>query len=195
MGCNASQPVDSFDIIENPKSDKSSEPKENKIEKLDKSIETVKILDLNSINISTVKKFTFNGIITDAKVISVKDGDTISVIMNINDRINIFNIRMHGYDADSASSRSKSTNGKRAKMLLINLITSCGNKITNKMRSKEINYIIQNDNKKIFKIHLMGFDKYDEIFAKIFLHDKNKFVHELMIDSNLVHPYEDDNSN
>lgn len=192
MGCNSSQPIDSFDVIENSK--KEIPVHEVKVvEKIQEPSE--KTTDLNSIEISSIKKFTFNGIITDGKVIGIKDGDTISVIMNINDKINIYNLRMHGYDADSASSRSKSTNGLRAKILLIKILTSCGDKINYKMRSKEINKIIETENKKIIKIHLMGFDKYDEIFAKIYIDDQNKFAHEIMIDSNLVHPYEENNSN
>ena len=184
MGCNTSLPID---FLNNGSPD---------IVKCDKSEDTSdKSIDLNSINLSLIKRFTFNGIITDAKIINIKDGDTITVIMNINDKVNIYNIRMYGYDAGSAKSRSKSTNGIRARLLLINLLTSCGDKINDKMRSKDINKIIHDENKKIIKIHLMGFDKYDEIFAKIFLNDQNKFVHEIMIDSNLVHPYEDNVSN
>jgi len=38
----------------------------------------------------------------------------------------------------------------------------------------------------------MDFDKYDEIFAKIYLADQNKFVDEIMLESNLVYTYKQD---
>lgn len=153
-------------------------------------------IDLNSIDISTVKKFTFDGIVTDCKVIDVIDGDTIKVMMLFNEKPIILNIRMFGYDAPSIKSKRSnvktSTNGRRARHMLINLITDCGDKISENTRSKDISKIIRNDNKKIVKIHLMDFDKYDEVIAKIYLEDQNKFVDEIMIDSNLVYPYKED---
>jgi endonuclease YncB( thermonuclease family) len=153
-------------------------------------------IDLNSVDISTVKIFSFDGIITDCKVINIKDADTIKVIMNINNNVNIYNIRMYGYDAPSTksksskSSRKDSTTGLRARLFLANLITSCDSKLTEKMRSKEINKIIIKENNKIVKIHLMHFDKYDEIYARIYLDEHKKFVDELMIENNLVYPFE-----
>lgn len=151
------------------------------------------LIDLNSIDISTLQNFSFDGIITEGKIIYIKDADTIKVIMNINNNVNIYNIRMYGYDAPSTKSRSSrkaSTNGLRARVFLANLITSCGDKLTEKMRSKEINKIIVKENNKIVKIHLMNFDKYDEIYARIYLDEHKKFADELMIENNLVYPFE-----
>lgn len=153
-------------------------------------------IDLNSIDISTVKNFTFDGIVTDCKVIDVIDGDTIKVMLLFNDKPILLNIRMFGYDAPSIkskkSSQKTSTNGKRAKQMLINLVTDCSDKINENTRSKDITKIIRAENKKIVKIHLMDFDKYDEIFAKIYLADQNKFVDEIMLESNLVYTYKQD---
>jgi endonuclease YncB( thermonuclease family) len=153
------------------------------------------IINLNDIDISNVKKFTFDGTITNCKVIDVISGDSISVIMNINNQTNIFNIRMYGYDAPRIRHKSKSNKlisleGKFARLELIKLITSVDEMIHIDTRSHDISNIIKKYNDKIVKIHLMDFDKYDEIFAKIYLDDKNKFVHELMIESNIVIPFE-----
>lgn len=204
MGCSPSRNVLFSDISNNitdPKKEESNnvEPSKPIDIKTDVS-EPVKVgvnepvkIDLNSIDISTVRNFSFDGIITDCKVINIKDADTIKVIMNINNNVNIYNIRMYGYDAPSTkskSSRKDSTNGLRARVFLANLITSCGSKITEKMRSKEINKILIKENNKIVKIHLMNFDKYDEIYARIYLDEYKKFVDELMIENNLVYPFE-----
>jgi len=155
-------------------------------------------INLNDIDISNVKKFTFDGTITDAKVVDVISGDTISVIMNINNQVNIYNIRMYGYDAPRIRHKSKSNKlisleGKFARLELIKLITSVDEMVNIYTRSNDISNAIKKYNDKIVKIHLMDFDKYDEIFAKIYLEDKNKFVHELMIESNIVIPFDDHN--
>jgi endonuclease YncB( thermonuclease family) len=152
-------------------------------------------INLNDIDISNVKKFTFDGTITDCKVIDVIDGDSITVIMNINNKINMFNIRMYGYDAPRIRHKSKSNKlisleGKFARLELIKLITSVDEMINIESRTKDISDIIKKYNDKIVKIHLMDFDKYDEIFARIYLPDKQKFVDELMIESNIVFPFQ-----
>lgn len=204
MGCSASRNVLFSDISNNitdPKKEESNTVETSKHIDIKTDVsdpvkvgvnEPVKI-DLNSIDISTVRNFSFDGIITDCKVINIKDADTIRVIMNINNNVNIYNIRMYGYDAPSTkskSSRKDSTTGLRARVFLANLITSCGSKITEKTRSKEINKILMKENNKIVKIHLMNFDKYDEIYARIYLDEYKKFVDELMIENNLVYPFE-----
>ena len=152
-------------------------------------------INLNDIDISNVKKFTFDGTITDCKVIDVIDGDSISVVMNINNQTNIFNIRMHGYDAPRIRHKSRSNKlisleGKFARLELIKLITSVEDMINITTKSNDISNTIKKYNKKIVKIHLMDFDKYDEIFARIYLEDKKKFVDEIMIESNIVFPFE-----
>jgi endonuclease YncB( thermonuclease family) len=201
MGCSPSRNVLFSDInnITDPKkevstSDETSRPIDIKTDiEITETKKVTEPFDLNSVDISTVRNFSFDGIITDCKVINIKDADTIKVIMNINNNVNIYNIRMYGYDAPSTkskSSRKDSTNGLRARVFLANLITSCGSKVTEKMRSKEINKIIVKDNNKIVKIHLMNFDKYDEIYARIYLDEYKKFVDELMIENNLVYPFE-----
>jgi endonuclease YncB( thermonuclease family) len=201
MGCYPSRNVLFSDInnITDPmkevsKSDETSRPIDIKTDiEITETQKVTEPFDLNSVDISTVRNFSFDGIITDCRVINIKDADTIKVIMNINNNVNIYNIRMYGYDAPSTkskSSRKDSTNGLRARIFLANLITSCGSKVTEKMRSKEINKIIVKDNNKIVKIHLMNFDKYDEIYARIYLDEYKKFADELMIENNLVYPFE-----
>ncbi len=204
MGCYPSRNVLFSDISNNIADPRKEVSKTNEtsesidIKTDDQTTETKKVesFDLNSVDISTVRNFSFDGIITDCKVINIKDADTIKVIMNINNNVNIYNIRMYGYDAPSTksksskSSRKDSTTGLRARVFLANLITSCGSKLNEKMRSKEINKIIVKDNNKIVKIHLMNFDKYDEIYARIYLDEYKKFADELMIENNLVYPFE-----
>jgi endonuclease YncB( thermonuclease family) len=151
--------------------------------------------ELRLTDISIIPKFTFNNLETFAKVIDVYDGDRCTVLMKINNNINTYNIRIFGYNAPSlkskGSSRQISTNGINAKLLLINLITSCGNLIDETTSIRKTTHIIKDNNVKIVKIKLLDFDKYDRIFARIYLDEQNKFVDEIMIESSLVYPYQD----
>ena len=135
--------------------------------------------DLNSIDISTISDYSYDGIITDCKIINIYNPNSISVLMNINNKTNIFNIRMNGYHI---SKKECCTCYKKIKLSLFNLLTSCGDLINLKMSENEIQDIIQKNNKKILKIHLMKFYKYNQIYARLYLDDQKKFVDEIILD-------------
>jgi hypothetical protein len=134
--------------------------------------------DLNLIDISLVKNFSFSGIITDCKVIKINSPNSISVLMNINNKYNIFNIRLDGYEISRSECKSCY---KKIKNCLYNLLTSCNDKIEAKMNRDQKHEILLKENKKILKIHLMDFYKYDEIYARIYLDDHNSFLDDIII--------------
>jgi hypothetical protein len=133
--------------------------------------------DLNLVDISQVKNFSFDGIITNCKVIKINSPNSITVLMNINNKYNIFNIRLDGYEIYKSECKSCY---KKIKNCLYNLLTSCNDKIDSKMNSDQKHDILLKENKKILKIHLMDFNKYNEIFARIYLNEENAFLDELI---------------
>jgi endonuclease YncB( thermonuclease family) len=50
-------------------------------------------------NFDDVSKFTFNGMVTKAKVVDVYDGDTITIVFYFRDQVMKDSFRMYGYDA------------------------------------------------------------------------------------------------
>jgi hypothetical protein len=135
-------------------------------------------IDLNLVDISQVKNFSFAGIVTDCKVIKITSPNSITVLMNINNKYNIFNIRLDGYEISRSECKSCY---KKIKNCLYNLLTSCNDKIESKMNRDQKHEILLKENKKILKIHLMDFNKYNEIYARIYLDDKNEFLDEFII--------------
>jgi len=133
--------------------------------------------DLNLVDISQVKNFSFDGIITNCKVIKINSPNSITVLMNINNKYNIFNIRLDGYEIYKSECKSCY---KKIKNCLYNLLTSCNDKIDSKMNSDQKHDILLKENKKILKIHLMDFNKYNEIYARIYLNEENAFLDELI---------------
>jgi len=134
--------------------------------------------DLNSIDISTVKHFSFAGIVTDCKVIKINSPTSITVLMNINNKYNIFNIRLCGYEISKSDCK---VCYRKIKQSLYNLLTSCIDKIESKEKVIDKSEILLKENKKILKIHLMDFYKYDEIYARIYLDDHNSFLDDIIV--------------
>lgn len=146
-------------------------------------------IDLNTYDISNVKDFTFNGIVTNAKVVDIINGDTCKVLMNINNQPNIYSIKMYGYNAPNIKKKSSNYEGRYARYELACLVTSISEIINENTKSVDITKIIQKHNKKIIQIHLMDFDRYDTIYAKIYLEDQKKYVNDIMIENGVVYPY------
>jgi endonuclease YncB( thermonuclease family) len=146
-------------------------------------------IDLNDYDISNVKNFTFNGIVTDAKVVDIINGDTCKVLMNINNQPNIYSIKMYGYNAPNIKKKSSNYEARYARYELACLVTSISEIINENTKSADITKIIQKHNKKIIQIHLMDFDRYDTIYAKIYLEDQKKYVNDIMIENGVVYPY------
>jgi len=134
--------------------------------------------DLNSIDISTVEHFSFAGIVTDCKVIKINSPTSITVLMNINNKYNIFNIRLCGYEISKSDCK---VCYRKIKQSLYDLLTSCSDKIESKEKGTDKSEILLKENKKILKIHLMDFYKYDAIYARIFLDDHNSFLDDIIV--------------
>lgn len=62
--------------------------------------------DLNCIDCSKVKKFSLNGINIDAKVVSVYDGDTITLVFKFSDKYYKWNCRLDGIDTPEIKSKN-----------------------------------------------------------------------------------------
>ena len=134
--------------------------------------------DLNSVDISTVEHFSFAGKVTNCKVIKIKSPTSITVLMNINNKYNIFNIRLCGYEISKSDCK---VCYRKIKQSLYNLLTSCIDKIESKEKVIDKSEILLKENKKILKIHLMDFYKYDEIYARIYLDDHNSFLDDIIV--------------
>lgn len=102
---------------------------------------------LNSVSISDVKRFSFDGYSTYAKVIKIHDADTVTILFEYKNEIVKYNIRIQGIDAPEIHSKisKESTLSKKGKEYLENLILNC-----------------------IVKVNFGDFDKYGRVLATIY---------------------------
>jgi endonuclease YncB( thermonuclease family) len=131
---------------------------------------------LNSVSLSNVKRFSFNGYDTYAKVLKVQDADTITILFEYKDEIVKYNIRIQGIDAPELHSKisAEATLSKKGKEYLENLILNC-----------------------IIRVSFGEFDKYGRVLATIYSLTSHSIdqiqetdVSKLLIEGGYVRPYD-----
>lgn len=115
--------------------------------------------ELDCIDCNNIKEFSLNGMICDAKVVKVYDGDTITLIFKLFDNYYKWSCRLDGIDTPEL--KSKNTDEKNAAIKARDFLSE---KILNK----------------IVKVHCGNFDKYGRLLGTIFLNEMN--INELMIE-------------
>lgn len=124
-------------------------------------MEDLDIEELLSLDYKTVKKFTLEGLKKKAKVISVYDGDTITVVFKHKDEYNKWNCRIYGIDTPEI--KTKNPEEKKAAIIARDFL-------------KDI--ILE----KIVVLECLGFDKYGRLLINVFYDDKN--ISNIMIENN-----------
>jgi hypothetical protein len=117
--------------------------------------------ELLSLDYKTVKKFTLEGLKKTAKVISVYDGDTITVVFKHKDEYNKWNCRIYGIDTPEI--KTKNPEEKKAAIIARDFL-------------KDL--ILE----KIVILECLGFDKYGRLLINVFYDDKN--ISKIMIENN-----------
>lgn len=119
------------------------------------------IEELLSLDYKTVKKFTLEGLTKKAKVISVYDGDTITVVFKHKDEYNKWNCRIYGIDTPEI--KTKNPEEKKAAIIARDFL-------------KDL--ILE----KIVVLECLGFDKYGRLLINGFFDNKN--ISNIMIENN-----------
>lgn len=103
---------------------------------------------LNTVDITTVRKFSFDGFDTYAKVIKVHDADTVTLLFEYKDEIIKYNIRIDGIDAPELHSKipEEAALSKKGKEYLSNLLLYT-----------------------IVRVRFKDFDKYGRILSDIYI--------------------------
>ena len=111
------------------------------------TIDQALIQRLHAVDLTTVKKFSFEGFITYAKVIKVHDADTVTLLFEYNDTIVKYNVRIDGIDAPELHSKipEEANLSKKGKEYLTNIVLHT-----------------------IVKVVCKDFDKYGRILADIY---------------------------
>ena len=130
----------------------------------------------------------------DAKVVDVYDGDTCTILLFNDNKVEKFKVRCLGYDSPEMKP-SKSINNRNvvifkaieARNYFINRVTN-HNLLLNMQYSKEELKDIFNTNSKLIQVECHGWDKYGRLLCKFF--DKNININEDMVSNGYGYVYD-----
>lgn len=125
-------------------------------------------MELNNItDYKNIKKFSLNDLKTDAKIIKVYDGDTVTAIFYLNNELYKWSCRLTGIDTPELKTKDESE-----KIL--------GLKARDALKEKILD--------KIVKLHCYEFDKYGRLLVDIYLEDLH--INKWLIDENYANSYD-----
>jgi endonuclease YncB( thermonuclease family) len=127
-----------------------------------------------------------------ARVTEIYDGDTITIVLNINGSFLKFKCRMMGID--TCEIRSKNVKNKelalKARNRLIHLIT--GKQVDEASKKKEVASFLDDDVYLVW-VHCLEFDKYGRALVNVYSSPESiKSYSETLIEERLAYKYEGD---
>ena len=134
-------------------------------------------------------EFSLNNIKTYARVVSIHDGDTITLIIPFLDNYYKFHCRLNNLDTCEMTSKNDKIKefAIKAKNLIINLITD--KVLTINQTKKQINTDLSNDVYLIW-INCYNFDKYGRLLIDAYKTDKDNITFsEILINEKLAYRY------
>lgn len=131
--------------------------------------------------------FSLNGLKTDARVVSVTDGDTLVLIVPVFDKYYKFSTRISGIDTCEVHSKNLEAKDKGldAKIRVIELLTS--RKVSKDITRKQVLDIFMNNVYTVY-IECQDFDKYGRLLADVFVKDKK--LSDILLEEKLAYKYE-----
>ena len=148
-------------------------------------------------NINNVCYLSLNGIKTFAKVVNVKDGDTIELIIPSFNGYYRYNTRINGIDTCEIHSTNTDIKdmAKKAKNRVIELLLNKNIENLKEMNRKYIKSIFEKENIIVW-VECYDFDKYGRLLANVFLYDEklNKIdknsISDILISEKLAYKYD-----
>ena len=144
-------------------------------------------------------EFTLNGMLLHGKIVYVYDGDTVHVVLNLNNKLTKFICRLNGIDTPEICPKNITDIDLRKKQIesaiksrnyLIERLTDQQiDKTKNKLTKKDIKDICDKS-KKIVLIKCMQFDKYGRLLVEIFVDNNTTCsINDDMVTNNYAYIY------
>jgi endonuclease YncB( thermonuclease family) len=140
---------------------------------------------LQDLTYKDVPLFSFDGLMTEAKVVRVVDGDTVHIIFEYKGSILRLLARLAGIDTPEMHVTPDIA--KRAKNRLAQLCTNCNIDLDHVYDNKQFNSIVDR-NTKILSIECLGTDKYGRELVR--LKDGHIDINDTMVKEDFAHPYD-----
>jgi endonuclease YncB( thermonuclease family) len=124
--------------------------------------------------ITDCDQFTLDKEVHRAKVLSVYDGDTITVCFFYNNKYQKFHVRMHGYDSSEIKPKKNIPNREEIKKSAI----------------AAKNRLIELIGGRIIYLYCGKFDKYGRLLGKIKLNENDSlYINDIMVQEGYGYPY------
>ena len=135
--------------------------------------------------------FSLNGIKTFARVVSVTDGDTITLVIPLFDKHFKFQVRINGIDTCEIHSKDQEIKDKglKAKYRVIELLSAKDVKDILCITRKKIIEIFNNF-VSIVWVECLEFDKYGRLLANVFIDNKTRSISDILVDEKLAYKYD-----
>lgn len=139
---------------------------------------------------SSTPFFSLNGLTSYARVIDVYDGDTITIVLEVNGFFLKFKCRLNGID--TCEIKSKNTLNRqtalKARDRLFNLIT--GKHIDNNDSKKEITEYLDRHVYMVW-VHCLEFDKYGRVLIECYASEHSDVsFSQILLQEKLAYPYQ-----
>ena len=129
-----------------------------------------------------------------SKVVDVYDGDTCSIVIRLNGKLEKFKLRCKGYDSpemkpplSSENRENIINNAIKARNYFISKVTNCKLLLHIHYSKDELKEVFKL-NTKLVKVKSHGWDKYGRLLGEIFVDDIN--INEDMINNNYGYRYD-----
>lgn len=137
-------------------------------------------------------EFSFTGRKLWARVVSVYDGDTMTLVFPVSNCMYKFNARMFGIDTCEMKSKEAANKdlAVKARNRVIELVTKKPLAITGNAGRKEIVRYLEEDVYLVW-IECLEFDKYGRVLVKVFPDSEpsSKTFSDILIEEKLAYPY------
>jgi len=149
--------------------------------------------NFNNFTYNSTPHFTLNGKKMWGRIVSVHDGDTVTIVLNIFDGFYKFNVRLNGID--TCELKSKNEKNKElacfARSRLLSLITKKEISETTLLKDRRMINNFLNKNTYCVWIECLEFDKYGRLLGNIYSDNKsvNESFSNLLIKEKLAYNY------
>jgi endonuclease YncB( thermonuclease family) len=140
-------------------------------------------------------QFTMNGVSLYGRICDVYDGDTVTLILEVDGTYRKFKARLNGIDTCELKSKSSKNRelAHKARSRLIELITDSHNTSTTMYPNKKDTKQLFEDNVYVVWVKCYEFDKYGRVLVDLFLdEDCTKSFSEILNEEHLAYVYQGD---
>ena len=141
---------------------------------------------------SSTPHFSLNGQKMWGRVVSLYDGDTLTIALNIFSGVYKFSVRMNGIDTCEIKSKNDNNKelAKNARSRLLSLVTGKDLTETSTWNDRrKINNVLNKDIYMVW-VECFDFDKYGRLLANIYSNENSECFSHILIKEKLAYTYE-----